>query len=141
MQIAHDGHGFDRTWSRSDFLSLAVRNGRKSVGAIGTGALAAGEPADFVVIDTDYLDRDAIMPVDPLDLLFARGNTGCVRDVVVGGRVICRGGKPTGIDLGAMEIELRGLYRKNVPQYRALEKAWKPFESAVSNWFRAQGCC
>lgn len=141
VQMAHDGVGFERTWSRSEFLSLAVRNGRKSIGAAGTGVLAAGAPADFVVIDMATLDRDAILPVDPLDLLFARGNTSCVREVVVNGRTLCRDGKPTGIDLAAMEIELRKLYRQNVPHYRALETAWKPFESAVARWFRTQGCC
>jgi hypothetical protein len=40
-----------------------------------------------------------------------------------------------------MERELRMLYRKNVPQYRALEHAWRPFERSVSEWFRTQGCC
>jgi cytosine/adenosine deaminase-related metal-dependent hydrolase len=141
VQMAHDGVGFDRTWSRAEFLALAVRNGRKAIGAPGAGALAAGAPADFTVIDIGHLDRDAIMPVDPLDLLFARGNTGCVRDVVVNGRTISRNGKPTGVDLDAMERELRVLYRKNVPQYRALERAWRPFEGSVSEWFRTQGCC
>ena len=141
VQIAHDGIGFDRTWSRAEFLALAVRNGRRSIGVAGSGTLMVGAAADFLVIDTAMLDRDAIMPVDPLDLLFARGNTSCIRDVVVDGRTISRDGKPTSVDLDAMEIELRALYRKNLPRYRDLQHAWKPFESAVSQWFRTQGCC
>jgi len=141
VQLAHDGLGFDRTWGRSEFLALAIRNGRKSIGAPGSGMLAAGEAADFIVLDIGQLDRDAIMPVDPIDMLFARGNTSCIRDVVVNGRTISRDGKPTGVDLEAMETELRGLYRKSVPQFKAFERAWAPFESAVSHWFRQQGCC
>ncbi|WP_441244100.1 amidohydrolase family protein [Tardiphaga sp. 768_D3_N2_1] len=141
VQMAHDGLGFDRTWSRTEFLALAIRNGRKSIGAPGTGTLATGEAADFVTLDIGQLDRDAIIPVDPLDMLFARGNTSCVRDVIVGGRTISRDGKPTGVDLEAMETELRGLYRKSVPQFKAFEHAWAPFESAVSHWFQQQGCC
>ncbi|MES2027891.1 MAG: amidohydrolase family protein [Pseudomonadota bacterium] len=141
VQMAHDGLGFDRTWSRAEFLALAIRNGRKSIGAPGTGILAAGEAADFVTLDIGQLDRDAIMPVDPIDMLFARGNSSCVRDVIVNGRTISRDGKPTGVDLEAMEIELRGLYRKSVPQFKAFEHAWAPFESAVAHWFRQQGCC
>ncbi|WP_244628352.1 amidohydrolase family protein [Tardiphaga robiniae] len=141
VQIAHDGLGFDRTWSRSEFLALAIRNGRNSIGAPGPGTLTTGEAADFVTLDIGQLDRDGIMPVDPIDMLFARGNTSCVRDVVVNGRTISRDGKPTGVDLNAMEIELRGLYRKSVPQFKAFERAWAPFESAVSHWFRQQGCC
>ena len=58
----------------AEFLALAIRNGRKSIGAPGPGALAAGEAADFVTLDIGQLDRDAIMPVDPIDMLFARGN-------------------------------------------------------------------
>ncbi|WP_207461610.1 amidohydrolase family protein [Azospirillum sp. SYSU D00513] len=141
VQTMHDGTGFERTWSRADFLELAVRNGRRSTGAPGTGRLAPGEPADFLVLDYDRLDRDAIMPVDPLDMLFARGNTACVRDVVVAGRTIVADGKPTGVDLDAMEAELRALYRKSVPRFAALERHWKPFESSVAHWFQSCGCC
>jgi cytosine/adenosine deaminase-related metal-dependent hydrolase len=141
VQMAHDGLGFDRTWGRAEFLALAIRNGRRSIGAPGPGTLAAGEAADFVTLDIGQLDRDAIMPVDPIDMLFARGNSSCIRDVVVDGRTISRDGKPTGVDLEAMETELRGLYRKSVPQFKAFERAWAPFESAVSHWFRQQGCC
>ncbi|MDB5620260.1 amidohydrolase family protein [Tardiphaga sp.] len=141
VRMAHDGQGFERTWSNEEFLALAVRNGRRAIGAPGSGALQAGAPADFTVLDIGQLDRDAIMPVDPLTMLFARGNASCVRDVVVNGRTISRDGKPTGVDLDAMEIELRAMYRSNVPRYRELEHAWKPFERAVSQWFCTQGCC
>jgi cytosine/adenosine deaminase-related metal-dependent hydrolase len=141
VQMAHDGLGFDRTWSRAEFLALAIRNGRRSIGAPGPGTLTTEEVADFVTLDIGQLDRDAIMPVDPIDMLFARGNSSCIRDVVVNGRTISRDGKPTGVDLEAMETELRGLYRKSVPQFKAFERAWAPFESAVSHWFRQQGCC
>ena len=141
VQLAHDGTGFDRTWSRSAFFGLAVANGRKAVGAPGTGALAAGAPADFSVLDLDRLDRDAIMPVDPLDLFFARGNASYVKDVVVAGRTIVRDGVPTGVDLPAMEKELRALYRKNVGTLGGFERAWKPFAAATESWFRTHCGC
>jgi len=107
----------------------------------GTGALAPGAPADFVTIDLDRLDRDRIMPVDPLELLFARGNASMVRDVVVDGRTIVRDGKPTGVDLPAIEQELRGMYRAGVKQFARLERAWAPLAGALGNWFEGQlGC-
>jgi cytosine/adenosine deaminase-related metal-dependent hydrolase len=141
VQIAHGGLGFKRTWTRPEFFGLAIRNGRAATGAPGTGALAAGAPADFVVIDLDRLDRDAIMPVDPLQLLFARGNASLVRDVVVDGRTIVRDGKPTGVDLPAIEQELRGMYRAGVKQFGGLERAWGPLAGALGNWFEGQlGC-
>ena len=73
VQMMHGGLGFQRTWTPAEFLGLAIANGRKATGAPGTGALVSGAPADFVTIDLDRLDRDQIMPVDPIDLLFAQG--------------------------------------------------------------------
>ena len=139
--MLHGGVGFEPTWGRAKFLALAVRNGRRATGAPGSGALAPGEPADFAVLDLDALDRDGIMPVNPIDLLFARGTLGAMLDVVVAGRTIVRDGQPTGIDLALMEAEQRRLQRTDLPRYRAFERAWTPFERAVTGWFRTQGCC
>ena len=141
VQLAHGGRGFKRTWTRPEFLGLAIRNGREATGAPGTGELAPGSPADFVVIDYDRLDRDQIMPVDPLELLFARGNASDVRDVVVDGRTIVSEGKPTGVDLPDIEQELRGLYRSSVKQFGRLEKAWPPLASSLGQWFETQWTC
>ncbi len=88
VRLAHGGTGFRATWSSEEFFSMAVRNGRRATGAPGSGELVPGAPADFIVLDLDRLDRDAIMDVDPLHLLFARGNASYVRDVVVAGRTI-----------------------------------------------------
>jgi cytosine/adenosine deaminase-related metal-dependent hydrolase len=141
VQLAHGGLGFKRTWTRPEFFGLAVRNGREATGAPGTGALAPGSAADFVVIDLDRLDRDRIMPADPLQLLFARGNASLVRDVVVDGRTIVREGNPTGVDLPAIEAELRRLYRNGVKQFGRLEQAWAPLSAALGDWFEAQLTC
>jgi cytosine/adenosine deaminase-related metal-dependent hydrolase len=141
VQLAHGGLGFKRTWTRPEFFSLAIRNGRAATGAPGTGALAPGAPADFVTIDLDRLDRDAIMAVDPLELLFARGNASMVRDVVVDGRTVVRDGKPTGVDLPAIEQELRGMYRAGIKQFGGLERAWGPLAGELGNWFEGQLRC
>ena len=141
VQLAHGGIGFARTWTRPEFLRLAIRNGRAATGAPGSGELAPGSAADFVVIDLDRLDRDRIMPVDPLQLLFARGNASLVRDVVVDGRTIVREGKPTGVDLPAIEAELRSLYRNGVKQFGRLEQAWAPLSASLGHWFEAQWTC
>ena len=113
VQMMHGGLGFQRTWTTSEFLGLAIANGRKEPARLGTGALVSGAPADFVTIDLDRLDRDQIMPVDAIDLLFARGNASLLRDVVVDGRTIVSEGRCTGVDLPAVEQELRGIYRAN----------------------------
>lgn len=140
VQLAHDGVGFDRTWGRGEFLALATHNGRRSLGAPGTGAIRPGAPADFVMLDFDRLDRDQIMPVDPLDLLFARANMACVRDVTVAGRRIVANGKPQGVDLDAAEAALRRMYRERTPTALALQAAWPQLEDAARTWF-AHNCC
>ncbi|MDO9561791.1 MAG: amidohydrolase family protein [Bradyrhizobium sp.] len=141
VQLAHGGLGFKRTWTRPEFLGLAIRNGRAATGAPGPGELAPGAAADFVVLDLDRLDRDAFLDVDPLQLLFARGNAALVRDVVVDGRTIVREGKVAGVDLPAIERELRGMYREGVKQFGGLQRAWAPLEGALSGWFERQMGC
>ena len=123
------------------FSALAVRNGRKATGAPGTGELAPGMPADFVTIDLDRLDRDQIMPVDPLELLFARGNASMVRDVVVDGRTVVSEGRCIGVDLPAIEQELRGMYRANAGQMSGLQRAWQPLSANLQSWFETQLSC
>jgi hypothetical protein len=81
------------------------------------------------------------MAVDPLELLFARGNASMVRDVVVDGRTIVRDGKVIGVDLPAIEQELRGLYRSCVKQFGRLEQAWSPLAGALSHWFETKLEC
>ena len=138
VQMMHGGLGFRRTWSSSEFLALAIANGRKATGAPGTGALVSGAPADFVTIDLDRLDRDQIMPVDAIDLLFARGNASLLRDVVVDGRLIVSDGRCTGVDLPDIEKELRGIYRVNAGKLSGLQRAWPPLSASLQNWFEAQ---
>ena len=137
VQMMHGGLGFQRTWTPHEFLGLAIANGRKATGAPGTGALVSGAPADFVTLDLDRLDRDRIMPVDPIDLLFARGNASLLREVVVDGRVIVSEGRCTGVDLPAIEQELRGIYRANAGKLSGFQRAWPSLVGAAARLVRS----
>jgi cytosine/adenosine deaminase-related metal-dependent hydrolase len=141
VQMMHGGLGFERTWTASEFLALAIANGRKATGAPGTGVLVSGAPADFVTLDLDRLDRDRIMPVDPIDLLFARGNAALLRDVVVDGRKIVSEGRCTGVDLPAIEQELRGIYRANAGKLSGFQRAWPSLSASLQRWFEAHLDC
>jgi len=141
VQMMHGGLGFQRTWTASEFLGLAIANGRKATGAPGTGVLVCGAPADFVTVDLDRLDRDQILPVDAIDLLFARGNASLLRDVVVDGRAIVRDGHCIGVDLPAIEQELRGVYRANAKALSGLQRAWSPLSASLQGWFEAHLDC
>ena len=141
VQMMHGGLGFARTWTCSEFLGLAIANGRKATGAPGNGALVSGAPADFVTLDLDRLDRDQIMPVDAIDLLFARGNASLLREVVVDGRLVVSEGRCTGVDLPAIEQELRGIYRANAGKLSGLQRAWPSLSPPLQGWFEAQLDC
>ncbi|MCA6106840.1 amidohydrolase family protein [Bradyrhizobium cenepequi] len=141
VQMMHGGVGFRRTWTPAEFFALAIRNGRRATGAPGSGELKPGAPADFVTLDLDRLDRDQFLPVDPLDLLFARGNASLLKDVVVDGRVIVSQGRVTGVDLPAIEQELRAIYRGSAAKLTDFQRAWQPLLAALENWFEAQFDC
>jgi cytosine/adenosine deaminase-related metal-dependent hydrolase len=141
VQMMHGGLGFQRTWTASEFLALAIANGRKATGAPGTGELIPGAPADFVTLDLDRLDRDQIIPVEPIDLLFARGNASLLRDVVVDGRRIVSEGRCTGVDLPGIENELREIYRANAKKLSGLQRAWPALSTSLQSWFEAHLDC
>src|SRR5262249_55678541 len=125
----------------AEFFGLAIRNGRMATGAPGTGELVPGAPADFVTIDLDRLDRDGIMPVDPIDLLFARGNASMVRDVVVDGKTIVHDRRCTGVDLETIEQELRSIYRASVQTLSPFQRAWPSLSPKVQDWFESRLDC
>lgn len=139
----HAGLGFEPTYGRPDFLAATIAVGRRAIGAPGSGALEPGAAADFIVVDLDRLDRDAIMPVDPVDLLFARGNAAHLERVVVAGRTIVENGRATGLDLPAVETELRERYRACRQRFDGLTAAWPQLENGIQHWFASRGsaCC
>ena len=141
VQMVHGGLGFKATWAPVEMFALAIRNGRRATGAPGTGDLVPGNPADFVAIDLDRLDRDRIMPVDPMALLFARGNASLVKEVVVAGKTIVRDGVCAGVDLPAIEQELRAIYRANVGRLSNFQRMWPPLSERLSGWFEQQLTC
>lgn len=141
VQMVHGGLGFGQTWTPAEMFALAIRNGRSATGAPGSGELAGGNPADYAVIDLDRLDRDQIMPVDSMSLLFARGNASLIKEVVVAGKTIAKDGACIGVDLPAIEQELRAMYRANVGKLASFQRMWPPLSDRLSGWFEQQLTC
>jgi len=137
----HGGWGYDEIISRADYLCKTVAAGRNANGVIGNGTLEPGQPADLIVLDLDRLDRDSLMPVDPLDYLFARANAAHVRAVFVAGRKIVADGKVLGVDVDHVENQLRAHYRAALPQRQAFMKAWPHLETAVAAHYRDRFGC
>jgi cytosine/adenosine deaminase-related metal-dependent hydrolase len=138
----HGGWGFESNIERGAFLNAIVANGRFANGAPGVGALKIGEPADILVLDLDRLDRDAIMPVAPVDLVFARATMAHIARLIVAGREIVRDGRVTGVDLDATHTALRGAYRGAMPSREQFLAAWNSLEASAAQFYRGQiGCC
>src|SRR5271156_1375474 len=103
-----------------------------AAGAPGPGALTAGAPADILVLDLDALDRDAVMAVEPIDLVFARASAAHVARLVVAGEEIARDGRIVRVDVDAAESALRRQYRANMRSRAAFLAAWGDLEPAVA---------
>ena len=83
--LLHGGTGFRIDVSRTAMLASVLRTGRASVlNRDDGGRLAAGEPADLLLLDWNAVDDDRLRPdVDPLDLLFARATARHIREMIV----------------------------------------------------------
>jgi cytosine/adenosine deaminase-related metal-dependent hydrolase len=138
----HGGWGFESVVERAPWLASIVANGRFANGAPGSGALEVGQPADILVLDLDRLDRDAILPAAPVDLVFARATMAHVAQLIVAGREIVRNGGLTGIDLEATLAALRENYRRNMPSRAPFLSAWSDLEESATQFYRGRfGCC
>jgi cytosine/adenosine deaminase-related metal-dependent hydrolase len=138
----HGGWGFEGGIERGRWLETIVGNGRFANGAPGLGGLSVGEPADILVLDLDALDRDAILPVEPVDLVFARASAAHVAQLIVAGREIVRDGRLTRVDLDAAQAALRREYRSKTPSRAPFLEAWGDLEPAVAEHYRdSLGCC
>ncbi|CDY77298.1 S-adenosylhomocysteine deaminase; Methylthioadenosine deaminase [Caballeronia glathei] len=148
----HRGWGFDVTMDRADLWTFAARNGRRSVnGATGDaplgGRLAAGAPADVVLLNWDKLDDDSLLPVDPLDLLLARGSGMHVDGVIIGGRTVVAGGRVCGVDEHALRAELITQMRERIaarPEVGAWHGTLQALAEDLGPFYRNsawRGCC
>jgi cytosine/adenosine deaminase-related metal-dependent hydrolase len=138
----HGGWGFDKVIERAPYLSAIVANGRAANGAPGSGELDVGQPADILVLDLDLLDRDAVMPIEPIDLVFARANQAHVAYLIVNGGPVVHDSQIVGVDLAEVHARLRTASRQAMPDRAAFLAAFAPLETSVANFYRAFiGCC
>ncbi len=131
----HAGWGYEENVSREKYLADAIAFGRIANGA--------GESDDRVEIDMGRLDRDAVMPVAPIDYLFGRATQAHVKRVVAAGRTIVEEGRVLGVDLPALETEMRERYRRQMPTREGFLAAWPHLDAAIAAYYYRDrvGCC
>ena len=129
----------DNGLTRQTALRAACSVGRAGLGLGSGGVLATGLPADILLLDLAALDRDALMPVDPTDYLFARAGQAHIVEAYSKGRKVLSGGTVLGVDLPALETILRAAYRDGLPERATLVATWPKIEAAIGSFYR--GCC
>jgi cytosine/adenosine deaminase-related metal-dependent hydrolase len=138
----HGGWGFDKVIERAPYLASIVAEGRHANGAPGTGQLKVGEPADILALDLDRLDRDAIMPVDPIDFVFSRANQAHVAHLIVAGKPVVQDGRLVGVDLDAIHERLREASRMRMPGRAAFLESFDALERNATRFYHGLiGCC
>ncbi len=142
-QLLHGGTGFRVGVQRSDILAMAFCNGRRSVlNSEEGGALAAGQPADLLLLDWNAIDDDRLREdLDPLDLLFARTKARHIREVIVAGHSIVQDGRVLGVDYLALRQELLARLRTAMAQNVGFAAALDQLEGAIRDHFEADAPC
>ena len=122
---------------------MAFRNGRLSVTNIDDGGvIAAGAPADLLLLDWARVDDDRLTSdLDPRDLLFSRVTADHIEEVIVGGRTIVKDGRVLGIDYTALREELLSWFRVDIGKNQSLAAALKEMEIVVAANFSGDAPC
>lgn len=138
----HAGWGFDRDIAPETVLEAVLAQGHKTLNSPVTGRIEAGAPADLLIIDRKALDEDGIMPVEPVELLFARGSARHLRESIVAGRTVVAEGSATGIDFASVQAEVRGRLRAGIAERRNFLRVLPEMETVLDRHFRDRlGCC
>lgn len=138
----HAGWGFDKALPPERILEAVLAEGHRTLNAPATGRIAPGAPADLAVIDRKALDEDALMDVEPLELLFARASARHLKETLVAGRTVVRDGRPTGIDFDALQAELRAQLRAGIAARDGFRRILPEVEAALAAHFADRaGCC
>jgi cytosine/adenosine deaminase-related metal-dependent hydrolase len=129
QRVVHGGIGVGGGLSLKALATAAFAHGHRVAGSDAQhGRLAPGASADLVTLDWAAIGADAVEDVtDEVELLLGRAAERHVRDVWIAGRRVVEDGRVTGVDLPALEAELRRVVARDATRLKAM----KP---VVSRW-------
>ena len=107
------------------------------------GRLRSANLPTFFVLDLDALDRDAVMSVEPIDLVFARATCRACRSVSssLAKRSSATGGSPASI-LRRRKRSCAVSIARNAQSRAPFLAAWNALEPAVAQCYQSGfGCC
>jgi len=142
MRFLNAGKGFPQSLTYEQALQSVCRNGRHALGLKGQGIIAEGESADLLLLDLKQLDRDRIMAVNPQDYLFCRATAAHIKKMYVAGQEVVSEGEVIGVDLPALEEQLRHEFREQLSQCQGLMQNWDEIEAGLEGFYQERlGCC
>jgi cytosine/adenosine deaminase-related metal-dependent hydrolase len=141
--LLHHGVAFRIDVDRAAMLKMAFQTGRLSVtNRDDGGRLAAGAPADVLLLDWDTIDTEQLRPdLDPRDLLFGRTTMRHIHELIVGGRSVVREGQVLGVDYPAMRDDLLARLRSGIAANASLGPALAELERAVAAHYQSEAPC
>jgi cytosine/adenosine deaminase-related metal-dependent hydrolase len=125
--------------SQTGLFEALCQTGRRTItGEDGGGVIAAGAPADILVLDAAAMLPDACgREVDLMDLLLTRMTKRHVKALIVGGREIVRDATCTSVDLPALEAELYSQARRAAAETSVDAACMARLQAAVMDFYRS----
>jgi cytosine/adenosine deaminase-related metal-dependent hydrolase len=141
--LMHVGNGFKVAVNREQTLRAAFANGRLSVtNKNDGGAICAGAPADLLLLDWAAIDEDRLQDdIDPLVLVLTRATARHIRELIVAGRTVVKGGSVVGIDAEAARAEVMSRVRRAMPDKASLAATLPLLERAIAKHYEPNPAC
>jgi cytosine/adenosine deaminase-related metal-dependent hydrolase len=134
--LLHQGLCLEDGVPLSKLLHSSCYGGRFSVTGIAAGAgIAAGEPADFMVVDYSRISNDVFMPLDEAALLVRRATSSHLKQLVVAGRTVVSDGSLTGIALDQIQGELNAQVRDGMSRNRPWQQVADRFRENLKAFY------
>jgi cytosine/adenosine deaminase-related metal-dependent hydrolase len=136
--LLHQGLALDDGVPLSNLLHASCYGGRYSVTGIEAGAgIAAGEPADLMMIDFGKISDDVFMNLDEAALVVRRATSRFLRQLIVAGREVARDGELTGIELDGIHRELNAQVRRSMPEFKSWQEVSERFRQNLKTFYGA----
>ncbi|HZQ74754.1 MAG TPA: amidohydrolase family protein [Burkholderiales bacterium] len=133
----HQGTGFERALDAATLVRAACETGRRAVTGIEEpAALEAGRLADLLVLDLAAFSSDVIREgLEELPLLLSRATSGHIRALYVAGREVVRSGRALGVDLPALEQEMRAQLKRGMAGFNEWQRTVLGMRAGLTRFY------
>ena len=137
QRVLHGGTGVGGGLELKTLATAVFAHGHRVAGSEALhGGLVPGASADLVSLDWGAIGADAVDDVtDEVELLLGRAAERHVRDVWIAGRRVVEDGRVRGVDLPALEAELRRAIARDAPRLQALKPVVSRWQTHVRDFY------